>query len=315
MNILKSVGAIAGASEGGTVDWDAATDAAVAVTRAGSLAMDPGEREDYAGDIRAARAAVRDAASIDFDVPETVEVQNRHHWIEANVDTFRTVMAPLEDQPMMFPGAVRRANTATMATMLSFLGSRVLGQYDPLLLADGDPKLYFVRPNIRRTAEKLDAEYNRFRRWIAVHEVTHAAEFGAAPWLADHLETRMQGATERLAEGGFDRSAFAELDTAMTAVEGYAEAVMDRALDEDYDDLRAKIEARRRGQGPVSALLRRLLGLGMKRRQYERGKAFFDAVIDARGIEAAGVVWSDPANLPRSDEIDDPGLWLSRVDP
>jgi len=315
VNLLKSVGAIAGASGGGTVDWDATTDAAIAATSPGSLAMESGEREGYAADVRAARAAVREAAAIDFDVPETIEVQNRHHWIEANADTFRTVMAPLEDQPVMFPGAVRRANTATMATMLCFLGSRVLGQYDPLLLAEGDPKLYFVRPNIRRTAGKLDAEYDRFRRWIAVHEVTHAAEFGAAPWLSEHLETRMKEAVERIAEGGFDRSAFAELDTVMTAVEGYAEAVMDRALEEEYDDLRAKIEARRRGQGPVSALLRRLLGLGVKRRQYERGKAFFDAVIDDRGIEAASVVWSDPANLPQSDEIDDPDLWLSRIDP
>jgi putative hydrolase len=125
----------------------------------------------------------------------------------------------------------------------------------------------------------------------------------------------MTEAVERLAEGGFDRSIFAELDTAMTAVEGYAEAVMDRAFDEEYADLRAAIEARRRGRGPISKLLRRLLGLGMKRRQYERGKAFFDAVVDARSVEAASVVWAAPANLPRSNEIDDPGLWLSRVDP
>ncbi len=37
--------------------------------------------------------------------------------------------------------------------------------------------------------------------------------------------------------------------------------------------------------------MRRLLGLGMKRRQYERGKAFFDTVADARGVAAAGRVW------------------------
>jgi uncharacterized protein (DUF2342 family) len=313
VSILESVGAIAGASGDGTVDWAAATEAATAATDPGSLDMDPGEREGYAEDVRAAREAVRKASGIDFDVPETIEIQNRHHWIEANVDTFRTVMAPLADRTVAFPGFTRRANTATMATMLSFLGRNVLGQYDPLLLADGDPKLYFVRPNVRKIATSLDVEYDRFRRWIVVHEVTHAAEFGAAPWLSDHLETRMQEAMDRMASGSFDRSAFEEIDVAMTAVEGYAESVMDRALEDEYDDLRAKIDERRNDRGPIAALLRRLLGLGMKRRQYERGKAFFDAVIDARGIEGASVVWDAPENLPREGELDEPELWLSRI--
>ncbi|MFB6228885.1 MAG: zinc-dependent metalloprotease [Halobacteriales archaeon] len=314
MSILDSVGAIAGASGEGTVDWAAATEAATAATDPGSIDLDAGEREGYAEDVRVARRAVREAAGIDFDVPETIAIQNRHHWIEANVDTFRTVMEPLADRRVAFPGFTRRANTATMATMLSFLGRNVLGQYDPLLLADGDPKLYFVRPNVRKIAEGLDAEYGRFRRWIVVHEVTHAAEFGAAPWLSDHLETRMQEAMERMSEGRFDRSAFGEIDVAMTAVEGYAEAVMDRALDAEYDDLRAKIDARRGNRGPIAALLRRVLGLGMKRRQYERGKEFFDAVIDARGVEGASVVWDDPENLPREEEIEEPTRWLARVD-
>ena len=314
MSILDSVEAIAGASGDGTIDWAAVTDAATSATDPGSLDLHPGEREGYAEDVRVAREAVREASGIDFDVPGTVEIQNRHHWIEANVDTFRTVMEPLADRRVAFPGVARRANTATMATMLSFLGRNVLGQYDPLLLADGDPKLYFVRPNVRKIAESLDVEYDRFRRWIVVHEVTHAAEFGAAPWLSGHLETRMQEAMDRMAEGDFDRSAFGEIDVAMTAVEGYAESVMDRALDAEYDDLRAKIDARRGGRGPIAKLLRRLLGLGMKRRQYERGKAFFDAIIDARGIEGASAVWDAPENLPREAEIDEPGLWLARVD-
>ena len=313
VSILESVGAIAGASGEGTVDWEAAAEAAIAATDPGSVDLDPGEREGYAEDVRAAREAVRSASGIDFDVPGTVEIQNRHHWIEANVGTFRTAMEPLADRRVAFPGFARRANTATMATMLSFLGRNVLGQYDPLLLADGDPKLYFVRPNVVKIAEALDVEYDRFRRWIVVHEVTHAAEFGAAPWLPEYLETRMRDAMERMAEGGFDRSGFGELDAAMTAVEGYAEAVMDRALDADYDDLRQKVDERRKGRGPIAALLRRILGLGVKRRQYERGKEFFDAVIDARGIEAASAVWDVPDSLPTDEEIDEPSLWLSRV--
>jgi uncharacterized protein (DUF2342 family) len=51
----------------------------------------------------------------------------------------------------------------------------------------------------------------------------------------------------------------------------------------------------------------------MKRRQYERGKAFFDAVADARSVAAAGVVWSEPDLLPTDEELDNPERWLARV--
>jgi uncharacterized protein (DUF2342 family) len=51
----------------------------------------------------------------------------------------------------------------------------------------------------------------------------------------------------------------------------------------------------------------------MKRRQYERGKAFFDAVADERGVSGAAVVWEAPENLPSDEELDEPGQWLARV--
>jgi len=59
--------------------------------------------------------------------------------------------------------------------------------------------------------------------------------------------------------------------------------------------------------------MRRLLGLSVKRRQYERGKEFFDAVVEARGVAAAGRVWDSPETLPTDEELDDPAAWLTRV--
>jgi len=164
-------------------------------------------------------------------------------------------------------------------------------------------------------------DYPRFRRWIAFHEVTHAAEFGAAPWLPEYLESRVERGVEGMVGGeggvsrGLDPDAFAELQAAMTAVEGYAEVLMDRAFDGEYADLRAKLDERRGGGGPVRRLAQRLLGLGLKRRQYERGAAFFRHVADERGIEAAGAVWERAENLPTGDELDDPDAWIARVDP
>ncbi|WP_135820659.1 zinc-dependent metalloprotease [Halostella litorea] len=318
MNLYRSVRAVTGASGDGPIDWDAVAEAAKASTDAGSLDLSPGERDGYADDVRDARRRVREVADLEFDVPRAVEVQHRHHWIDANVETFARLMEPLEDEVGgMFPGAARVVNTGSMSFMLGFLARNVLGQYDPLLLADdpSDHALYFVRPNIVRTADALNTEYPRFRRWIAFHEVTHAAEFGAAPWLSDHLEERMERGIGAVADGSIDREAFRELDAAMTVVEGYAELLMDHAFDDEYADLRRKLDERRQGRGPLARLVRRALGLGLKRRQYERGKAFFETVADERGVAAAGAVWDRPENLPSDAEIDAPRDWIRRVDP
>jgi uncharacterized protein (DUF2342 family) len=319
MNLLRSVRAVADASGTGVVDWENAATAAKEGTDPGSLDLSRADREGYAGDVRAARDRIRDVSKLSFDVPATAQIQNRHHWIDANVETFRTVMAPIESHASTwFPEFSRIANTGTMSVLLGFLARNVLGQYDPLLLADdpdGDHGLYFVHPNVVEAADALDVDYPRFRRWIAFHEVAHAAEFGAAPWLSEYLESRMEAGVLALADGELDREAFRELDAAMTAVEGYAELLMDRAFDDTYVDLRRKLDERRRAAGPIARVVRRLLGFGLKRRQYERGSAFFEHVADARGIEAATAAWDGPESLPTSAELDRPDAWIRRVDP
>jgi uncharacterized protein (DUF2342 family) len=313
VSLFRAALAVADSQGDGPVDWTAVGSAARAATDPGDLTLSAADRDAYADDVADARDGIRAAAGADFELPETVQIQNRHHWIDANVGTFRRLLAPLEGQGMLVPSVARTANTGSMAVTLGFLANNVLGQYDPLLLGDGDHGLYFLHPNIVSIADALDVELDRFRRWIAFHEVAHAAEFGTAPWLSDHLERRMEDAVSGLAAGRFDRGALAELNATMTAVEGYAELLMDRAFDRESADLRAKLDDRRRNVGPVSRLVRRLLGFGMKRRQYERGKAFFDAVADARGISGAAAVWEAPENLPSDEELDHPEKWLARV--
>ena len=316
MGIYQSVRAVTGAAGDGPVDWTAVADAARAGTDAGDLDLTASEEDGYETDVKDARDSVRSVTALEFDLPERVEVQNRHHWLDANVNTFERVMRPIEQKAEYIFGPARVANTGSMAFALSFIARHVLGQYDPLLLAEDERNhaLYFVRPNIVGVADALDVPYDRFRRWIAFHEVTHAAEFGAAPWLSDHLETTMQTAIEDLSTGTIDRDSLGQLDITMTAVEGYAELVMDEAFDEEYADLRRKVDQRREGRGPVQELIRRLLGLNVKRRQYERGKSFFETVVDERDIETAGLVWESPEHLPTDDELDDAQAWLARVE-
>ena len=320
MTLFDSVRAVANASGNGPIDWDAVATAAKGSTRAGSIDLTEREREGYAADARDARERITAVSGLEFDLPRTAEIQHRHHWIDANVATFRRVMEPLDRRfagPL--PGVSRVANTGTMSFMLGFLARNVLGQYDPLLLAerpDEDHGLYFVHPNIARVSGEFGGDPDRFRRWIVFHEVTHAAEFGAAPWLTDYLETRMERGIEALAEGrvSLDGEAFRELTAAMTVVEGYAELLMDRAFDRRHDDLRAFLDRKRRSANPLTEFIRRAFGFDAKREQYERGRAFFEAVEAEAGLEATALVWERPGNLPTGEELDRPSAWLDRVD-
>ncbi|MWG36191.1 zinc-dependent metalloprotease [Halomarina oriensis] len=314
MNLFRAVRAVSEASGDGPVDWYAVGEAAKAATDPGDLDLTTAEQQGYADDVKAAHRRIQEIGGVEFDLPETVELHHRHHWIDANVPTFRRVLDQLEVGPAVVPGIARTLNTGSIAASVGFLANHVLGQYDPLLLSGHDEhRLYFVHPNIVNVAEMLDVDVPRFRRWIAFHEMTHAAEFGAAPWLDDHLESLIETTLDDISAIQFNRADLQEIDTTMTAVEGYAELLMDETFDREYADLRAKLDARRGQGGPLSTLFRRLLGLGRKQRQYERGKEFFESVAAARDVQTAAVVWESPDNLPTDDELDHPVRWLRRM--
>jgi putative hydrolase len=101
----------------------------------------------------------------------------------------------------------------------------------------------------------------------------------------------------------------------MSLVEGHAEVVMDGVGPEvipSVEAIRAKFTVRRRAQG-LDGVLRRLLGLDAKMRQYQDGSAFCRSVIDAVGMDGFNRVWTSPETLPTRDEITDPRAWLARV--
>jgi hypothetical protein len=79
------------------------------------LTVTADERAAYAADVREARDRVREETDLGFDLPGTVEIQHRHHWIDANVNTFERVMAPIEQQAEYIPGIARVVNTGSMA--------------------------------------------------------------------------------------------------------------------------------------------------------------------------------------------------------
>ena len=78
------------------------------------------------------------------------------------------------------------------------------------------------------------------------------------------------------------------------------------------ETIRAKFTVRRQGQG-FDKIIRKLLGLDAKMRQYRDGAKFCRAVMAEAGMSGLNQVWTSPETLPTSSEISNPRLWLARM--
>jgi len=116
---------------------------------------------------------------------------------------------------------------------------------------------------------------------------------------------------------GEDRWLLVErMQAAMSLIEGHAEHTMDAVGAEvlpSLPKLRAAMNRRRSNKGLPWRVLERLLGLELKMRQYEVGRRFCDAVVDAGGPEALARAWQGPEALPQMSELERPDLWMARV--
>ncbi|WP_327354342.1 zinc-dependent metalloprotease [Streptomyces sp. NBC_01304] len=139
-----------------------------------------------------------------------VLVVDRPGWVRANVAGFREILKPLlekmqERRPGGPGGAVLGAvggkvTGVELGMLLSFLASRVLGQYETFAPptrdlpagANGGGRLLLVAPNIVQVERELDVDPHDFRLWVCLHEETHRTQFTAVPWLRDHLEGEIQ---------------------------------------------------------------------------------------------------------------------------
>jgi coenzyme F420 biosynthesis associated uncharacterized protein len=210
-------------------------------------------------------------------------------------------------------------------------------------------RLTLVAPNIVAAERAMDVDAGDFRLWVCLHEVTHRTQFAAAPWLHAHVQDLLRDfllATEldaaallaRLrkvlsglvdaARGRSDvsiielvqtpeqRAILDRLTGLMSLLEGHADYVMDlagRNAVPSVVTIRARFDRRRHDAGPVSRLLRRIIGLEMKLKQYAEGAQFVRAVVDAVGMPGLNEVWSGPEMLPGIAEIRQPKLWLDRT--
>lgn len=239
--------------------------------------------------------------------------------------------------------------TAEAGALLGLVAKRVLGQYD-LTLTDPDvpARLLFVGPNILDAAAKLDADAGELLTWIALHEVTHAVQFSAVTWLRPHLAeileellgsldvevdwgallklpsaSELRDAVDTVRERGlasFLGSAPSDLldrlQARMALIEGHAEWTMDAVAGElvpNLEELRSALDRRRAERSGLLRFADRLLGLDLKMRQYEEGRAFCDAAVELGGPELLARAWHEPETAPTAAELADPAAWRSRV--
>ncbi|MEU9101338.1 zinc-dependent metalloprotease [Streptomyces sp. NPDC048361] len=208
---------IGGAGTSGMVDWNLAVATATRLVRPGPDVSRDEAREIVAELRRHAKAAEEHVRAFTRMIPEGVEpedtpvlVVDRAGWVKANVAGFREILRPLLDKMQerrgnspagaVFGAVGGKVTGVELGMLLSFLSSRVLGQYETFAPASrdlpagpgGGGRLLLVAPNIVHVERELDVPPHDFRLWVCLHEETHRTQFTAVPWLRDHLESEIQ---------------------------------------------------------------------------------------------------------------------------
>lgn len=280
-----------------------------------------------------------------------VLVVDRPGWIQANVDAFAEVLRPLQAKAAVRAASPvvtavgSRITGVELGALLSYLAPKILGQFDPFYPGG---RLLLVAPNVVAVERELDLHPLDFRLWVCLHEETHRVQFAAVPWLGGYLNGMIEqvvdetdldsGAVARLLNDAARRLLDAlrngeqvslpelvqtprqrelvdQITAVMSLLEGHADVVMDSVGPEvipSVATIRKKFDVRRQGQG-LDKVVRRLLGLEAKMRQYRDGAAFCRSVIDQVKMAGLNRVWTSPETLPTKNEIADPSRWLHRV--
>jgi coenzyme F420 biosynthesis associated uncharacterized protein len=215
--------------------------------------------------------------------------------------------------------------------------------------AVGVGRLTLVAPNIVSVERELGVNPHDFRRWVCLHEETHRVQFTSVPWLRGYVQGMMTefllasdldasaivdrlrtaaGAVAEAVRGGEGESLMEAMQTpaqrelldkltnVMTLVEGHGDYVMDAVgprVVPSVAEIREKFSQRRGSAGRMEQILRRILGIDLKMKQYEQGSKFVAAVVAEAGMSGFNRVWTSPETLPTRSELAKPSDWLARV--
>lgn len=288
-------------------------------------------------------------------------VTGRQGWIDANLASFRRLLRPVVAKlgEHLNEGAMRglggKIAGAELGVMLGWMSKRVLGQYDLLVIEDEHPEeqdiVYYVAPNVLSLEQRYAFPPQEFRLWLALHEVTHRAQFTGVPWMRQHflglvestmeeldpdpkrlmeavsrvVEARRRG-EDALAQGGVmglfaseqQLEVINEVAGLMSLLEGHGDVTMDRAglgLVPSAPRFARVLRNRRQNVRGVARVFQKISGLEAKMKQYAEGEHFIAVVENHGGAQLLDRAWAEPANVPSIKEIRQPELWIARVAP
>jgi coenzyme F420 biosynthesis associated uncharacterized protein len=337
-------------------DWAAAVAVGRRVAGPG-MPVPPAERarmrEDFAELVSFAEDRITDFTSLDpGGFRSRAWVMARSEWIRVNLGGLQRMLEPLAGRILAKQsgrGTFRRKALGVQAgALLGYVSRRVLGQYDAFLPPDDEGLLYFVGPNVAEVEQRFMLPPRDFRLWIAVHEVTHRVQFGAAPWLRSHIREQVdrylgtislesmdfgrqlrraideaRSGTDLRGMGGLflllndeQREIVRHVQGVMSMLEGHASFVMNEVSKDHVRDLarmRKALAERRRRAGGVERSFQRAIGFDKKIEQYDAGERFVREVVRDSGMEGFNRVWLAPDGLPTVEEIAEPSRWIARV--
>ena len=346
------------------VDWDLAAGTAARLARRHSLParVDPGLERQFSRLVSTAEALVAEATGlVSAAGPATSQVVDRATWARRNVVSFRGLLAPFTAQhnekyaddsgrfARLSLATGRKVTALELGTMLGWMSSRVIGQYDMLMGDDGDSdKVYIVGPNLIGLEDRYGFPAEEFRLWIAIHEVTHRAQFTGIPWLRPFFLEQLAhvfggerqsgdvlaamrsaltdrvGTRRRIKEGGLaavlatetQRLALSRVAGMMSLLEGHGDSVMNQAggdLIPSANSFERVLGERRRRGNPLQRMMYRLIGFEAKLNQYSAGTNFIGAIEAVGGSRLIERCWEGPDCLPSIAEIAEPARWLDRM--
>jgi coenzyme F420 biosynthesis associated uncharacterized protein len=280
-------------------------------------------------------------------------VVDRRSWVAAAADGLAALTdGALPAQNRAMSGVFAGSAGVQTGMVLAYLAGRVLGQYDPfggeagklLLVA---PNIVAAQRALDVPAEDFQMwvclhECTHRLQFTAVPWLRDYFSGEVAAFLSG-LDETAAGALTRLPEvvrqmrrRGDDtdpgstgsvglvellqsprqREVFDRLIALSTLLEGHADHVMDAVgptVVPSVATIRARFTTRRRGGGLLDRILRTVLGVDAKIKQYAAGAAFTRHVVDEVGMTGFNRVWESPATLPLRAEIGDPSAWVRRV--
>lgn len=320
--------------------------------------IDPWLADEYQQLTRLAQLQIAEATPLQVRSALSGSPVDRVAWTTENLRSFRYLVEPLADKLDTPSGAgpldaiLKPLGPALlgmqMGVMVGFLSHRVLGQFE-IGLPTADPQdVYYVVPNIEAFALDNGLEPQNVRLWVALHEVTHQAEF-SVPWVRQHffdlieqyvggIEIDMSGITDRLqqmqdpsqlekmmedptglagllsTEGQLP--ALEAVQAFMVMLEGYGEHVLDQAAPKllpDLSRMRQAMDNRRSEPVQGDQGLNRMLGLNLEEEHHGLGPSFFAEVGRRWGEDVVHRVWESPEHIPTLTELADPVGWAARV--